>query len=87
MGLSDCLKCWGTLCTCGHEYRDWSTEEWNHIGSCYSEMKEWCSEVNKELKDVSIERIKKKLIVTFSTFWKDEKFIYEQDWKYIKKEN
>jgi hypothetical protein len=26
MSLSDCPKCWDTPCTCGYEYRDWSTE-------------------------------------------------------------
>jgi hypothetical protein len=61
---------------------DLSTEEWNYIGSCYSEMEEWCSEVSRTLKYISIEKIKKTFLITFTTEWEDKKYIYEQDWKY-----
>jgi hypothetical protein len=27
MSLSDCPKCWDTLCSCGYEYRNWSIED------------------------------------------------------------
>ncbi len=27
MSLSDCVKCWDTPCTCGHEYRHWTPDE------------------------------------------------------------
>ena len=26
MSMSDCVKCWDTPCTCGHEYKDWKTD-------------------------------------------------------------
>lgn len=26
MSLSDCIKCWGTPCICGHDYM-WMTDE------------------------------------------------------------
>lgn len=33
MGLSDCIKCWDTPCTCGWEYRNWGIEKLAyHIG-------------------------------------------------------
>lgn len=27
MGLSDCIKCWDTPCTCGYDYRRLSKEQ------------------------------------------------------------
>lgn len=24
MAMSDCVKCWDTPCTCGHDYKDWT---------------------------------------------------------------
>lgn len=24
MGMSDCIKCWDTPCTCGYQYECWS---------------------------------------------------------------
>jgi hypothetical protein len=27
MGMSDCIRCWDTPCTCGYDYRNDSQEE------------------------------------------------------------
>jgi hypothetical protein len=27
MGMSECIKCWDNVCSCGYEYRDFSKEE------------------------------------------------------------
>lgn len=26
MSLADCIMCWNAVCTCGHDYKDWSEE-------------------------------------------------------------
>ena len=27
MGMSDCIKCWDTPCTCGYQYESWSIDK------------------------------------------------------------
>lgn len=31
MALSDCDMCWETPCSCGHEYKKWSTDKLNNL--------------------------------------------------------
>ena len=26
MGMSDCIRCWGTPCSCGWDYKDYNNE-------------------------------------------------------------
>lgn len=56
--------------------------EWDFISYCYSEMSEWCEENKIEIKEVTIEKSKKKRVLSFLTEWEDEKNIYTKVWEY-----
>lgn len=57
MALSDCERCWETPCSCGYEYRHWSSENLiDFVASVISykplaEQKKILEEAAKKLKE------------------------------------
>ena len=40
MSLSDCEKCWDSLCTCGWEYRYWTPEKLDELIATLMQVRE-----------------------------------------------
>jgi len=65
MSLSDCLKCWDTPCTCGHEYKDWKLDRKVELASVVlgipkAEIYSLCLSYFKEKKMSKVSQVTKK---------------------------